>query len=857
MKRSPSDQQKASTGGIRRRKPQPMALEQRFMFDGAAVATAAEAVVPEPVHAAETHDAGPAAHAATEKAAVIAPAIADPVTQRNEVVFIDTTVPDWQTLAANTRSGVEVVLLDASRDAFAQMAAHLSGRAGIDAVHLISHGAEGELIVGGSTYQAQSLDRHADALAAIGRALSPDGDILLYGCDVARGGSGEALIDAIARATQADVAASSDTTGAAAHWGGNWTLERQAGDIGAALFAPAAALQQYEGKLATVSLTGSSGWTAIMFGVGKDPQGDSQAGAADTDIIGDAGHGSLYTAFDDGGTLSTADDTLVFRMRIDNPTSPTNFAGVAIVGMDANLDGRVDIFMSVDGRNNGRAIRLFDPGSGANISPSTTSTSALPTGWLPNNGVYAFNAANYSVAGVSALNDPHWSGATNLGAGGQDAFISWRIPIADLATVLAKPSLVDRNGIYGPRGATGIAGFNKDTVVQYVSFTQTQTGPINGDMNGVGPTYDKNATFASLGTFTAPMSASNPVPASTSLTISDNVAGTANGPVTFTFQFSEGVAGFDASDVTVSGGTKGVFTAVNATTYTLVVNPDAGVDNGNITVSVGSGAAQSIATALPTAAANAAQAYDTLAPTVTVDTPATALSGKPTLSGTTNLPDGSLITVTVDPDNNAATANLVYQVMVAGGAWTLNTATVTPTSGTMPSGGLTSFTKVTATATDAAGNSSSAVELNRPTVNAVSTNDTTPVITGTWTNIPGDVLTVAVNGATYTLAPAGNTWSLDLGTATPSSGSLTALAGGNSYEVTATVTRAAANASDTTAAELTITNTPVVAIDITGNGTATGTNIRPVITGTSSNAGGFVIVRLDPNNDGNLSDAVT
>jgi hypothetical protein len=39
-----------------------------------------------------------------------------------------------------------------------------------------------------------------------------------------------------------------------------------------------------------------------MFGPGRDPQGDSQAGAADTDIVGDASHGSLYTAFDDKGT---------------------------------------------------------------------------------------------------------------------------------------------------------------------------------------------------------------------------------------------------------------------------------------------------------------------------------------------------------------------------------------------------------------------------------------------------------------------------------------------------------------------------------------------------------------------------
>ena len=47
--------------------------------------------------------------------------------------------------------------------------------------------------------------------------------------------------------------------------------------------------------------------------------------------------------------------------------------------MDANLDGRVDLFMTVDGRNNTQAVRLMDPGTGANSSPNTTTTSPRAT----------------------------------------------------------------------------------------------------------------------------------------------------------------------------------------------------------------------------------------------------------------------------------------------------------------------------------------------------------------------------------------------------------------------------------------------------------------------------------------------
>lgn len=203
-------------------------------------------------------------------------------------------------------------------------------------------------------------------------------------------------------------------------------------------------------------------------------------------------------------------------MRIDNPTSssPADFGGVAVIGMDANGDGKIAIFFSVDARNSAQVVQLMDPGTGLNISPNTTSTSPLPSGWLANNGTCPMTAINYSEVAVSAATDPNWNGNTDLGADGKvDVFVSFKIPMADIAAVLAIASPVDSSGNYGPRGATGIQGFTKDTTVSYVAFTQTQSGPINADLNGVGANYDKNATFTSLGAMTPPMTASNPVSA--------------------------------------------------------------------------------------------------------------------------------------------------------------------------------------------------------------------------------------------------------------------------------------------------------------------------------------------------------
>ncbi|MGY0201082.1 tandem-95 repeat protein [Leptothrix sp. BB-3] len=849
--------------------PRAWSLEARLMFDAAAAADLAHRTdVATDTHLVELQARETTDAAATRDSSVAAPAVAVAPTA-HEIAFIDRDLADLDLLIGGVRPGVEVVLLDtgAGADPWAQMSDALAARPGTTAVHLVSHGNQGELILGEQAYTAADLQARAGQIGAWRDVLAPGADILIYGCDIAAGRQGQALADTLARLSGADVAASNDTTGGAGQ--GDWALEYRTGDVSAAHFLSDTAETGYANRLATVALNGSAGWVPVMFGATRDPQGDSQAGAADTDIIGDATHGSLYTAFSDGGTNGTGDDYLYFRLRIDNPTSTSNFSGVAVVGMDVDGDGRVDLFMSVDGRNNGQAVRLLDPGTGANNSPNTTSTAPLPTGWLPNNGVYAFSSSNYSVTAVSAATDPNWgasstgrSGATadNLtGIGGTDVFVSWRVPIADLAAVLAKPSPVDRNGVHGPRGATGIAGFNSNTTVSYVSFTQTQNGPINGDLNGVGASYDKNATFAQLGVYTAPMTAANPVAASTGLTITDNVAGTARGgqDVTFTFTFTEGVNGFDASDVSVANGTKGTFTAVDARTYTLVVTPTQGSAGGDVTVSVDSAAATGVS-GLPTLAGSSRQAYDTLAPTVTVGTPALALSGTPTLTGTTDLPDGALVTVTIDPDHDASTLDtVVYQALVSGGVWTLNTATAVPTSGRLPAAGLNASSQVTATATDAAGNSSSAVELNRPTVASLSTTSTAPTLSGRWTRLAGDSLSVSVNGATYQLTPAGDTWSLDLATATPSSGTLGTLVAGQTYAVTATVTRGGVSTSDTTSGELVITSAPVIAVGIDGGDAVSGSSTRPTLTGTSSSAGGFVIVRLDPNNDGNLSDAVT
>jgi len=193
--------------------------------------------------------------------------------------------------------------------------------------------------------------------------------------------------------------------------------------------------------------------------------------------------------------------------------------------------------------------------------------------------------------------------------------------------------------------------------------------------------------------------------------------------VTFTITFSEDVTGFEVGDVAVTGGTKGTFTPVSATEYTLVVTPPADSTT-DITVNVAADVAADAAGNGNIAAAQATQTVDTLAPTVpsvpdlnagsdTGDSNSDNVTNDdtPQLDGTGEI--GSTVELTSDVAGSLGTA-----VVDGSGNWTLT-----------PGAALAEGThSITAKATDAAGNvsaDSGALSLEIDT-----TDPNAPVITG-------------------------------------------------------------------------------------------------------------------------------
>jgi hypothetical protein len=158
-------------------------------------------------------------------------------------------------------------------------------------------------------------------------------------------------------------------------------------------------------------------------------------------------------------------------------------------------------------------------------------------------------------------------------------------------------------------------------------YTQVVTAPAAGVSGNISVNVAAGAatSIATAATSLAAAEALQAVnTASPTVIITDSSVGGifAGQTITYTFTFSEAVAGFTIGDVNVVGGTKGAFTASSALVYTLVVTPN---DNStaNITVDIPAGAGTSVATGNATAAATqSVQVVDTTHPTASYTTDA-------------------------------------------------------------------------------------------------------------------------------------------------------------------------------------------------------------------------------------------
>ncbi|MDD1415726.1 DUF4347 domain-containing protein, partial [Dolichospermum sp. ST_con] len=135
------------------------------------------------------------------------------------IVFIDSSVSDYQTLQTGVVEGVETVILSPNQDGIEQISQVLQQHPHITTIHILSHGAPGCLYLGNSQLNLTNIHNYTQQLQQWQRQ-----NILLYGCNVAAGDAGEEFIHKLHQITTATISASTTKTGNAA-LGGNWQLE--------------------------------------------------------------------------------------------------------------------------------------------------------------------------------------------------------------------------------------------------------------------------------------------------------------------------------------------------------------------------------------------------------------------------------------------------------------------------------------------------------------------------------------------------------------------------------------------------------------------------------------------------------
>ncbi|MCZ0898528.1 DUF4347 domain-containing protein, partial [Microcoleus sp. HI-ES] len=250
------------------------------------------------------------------------------------LVFIDSGVEDYESIAAGVLPGQQVVILDRTKNGIEQITSEISTYAStngaIDSVHIISHGSSGSLQLGNTALGSDNIEQYKSQLEKWQSSLGPEADIMLYGCDVA-GGTGANFVDRFSQLTGADVAASTNITGS----GGDWNLEFAKGQIESPIALQAETMASYQGNLATIVVANNS----------------------------DSGPGSLRAAI----ATAAAGDIITFAPGLASQTITLTSGQLDIpVGKNITIDGAAAPGLTISGNNASRAFFV-----NANVATAT------------------------------------------------------------------------------------------------------------------------------------------------------------------------------------------------------------------------------------------------------------------------------------------------------------------------------------------------------------------------------------------------------------------------------------------------------------------------------------------------------
>ena len=191
------------------------------------------------------------------------------------LVFIDSGVEDYESIAARVLPGQQLVILDSTKNGIEQITSELekyaSTNGAIDSVQIISHGNSGSIQLGNTALDSNNIEQYKSQLEKWQTSLGPAADFMVYGCEVGAG-EGANFVDRFSQLTGADVAASTNLTGS----DGDWNLEYVKGQIETPLALEPEAMASYQGNLRTITVsnTNDSGAGSLRAAIANAVAGD-------------------------------------------------------------------------------------------------------------------------------------------------------------------------------------------------------------------------------------------------------------------------------------------------------------------------------------------------------------------------------------------------------------------------------------------------------------------------------------------------------------------------------------------------------------------------------------------------------
>ncbi len=222
----------------------------------------------------------------------------------------------------------------------------------------------------------------------------------------------------------------------------------------------------------------------------NDPLTDQQTGQPQSDFAsasaGSTNSGFLIQFGQIGGV-----DYLGFRVMLNEFKAVSQLVNIR-VGMDANADGKMDIYLGPNGQNTDNGLIFQGTGAGLNTSPNTSTIGTVFYPPSASGGSLPFSATNFSNIEISAANTatfyPGWTIADeDVGdnkAAQNDAMVSFAYPLAAINDALERAD----DGLIN----NSFADIGPNTFIRWLAFTATQNNAINQDVYGLAKITQSN-----------------------------------------------------------------------------------------------------------------------------------------------------------------------------------------------------------------------------------------------------------------------------------------------------------------------------------------------------------------------------